>query len=249
MDKGKVVRLVLIPIIIGLVVTLIIRQMMAQPQSAKTSAQVDMASVVTVATKEAIPARTKLNEQQLVVKQVPKAVLTGSEFTSVKDVAGQITQVVLEPGEVILKSRVVPEGKGALPFRIPAGTRAMTIRIDELSGVAGNPEPGDLVDLVLFLPEKKPDRAAATARILYEQVLVLGKGPAAPASKTGATGAASTPAPAEAPKLTSLTLALAPDAAVDVALAQEIGHITVLLRPALKEGDAGKILKSELNYK
>jgi len=248
-DKGKLVRLVLIPIIIGLVVTLIVRQVLNPSQSSPTTggSAVEMVAVVAVGSKEPIAARSKISEQQLVLKQVPRSILTGSEFTATKDLLGQVTQVQLEPGEVILKSRVVIEGKGALPYRIPQGYRAVTIRIDELSGVAGHPQAGDLVDLVLTVPEKKPDRLGATARLIYEGVQVLGKGLAVEAAASAAGGVAA--AANEGTKLTSLTLALRPEAAVEVALAEEIGHIKVLLRPALPEGNSGRIKFSEDSYK
>lgn len=242
MEKGKVVRLVLIPIIIGLVVTLIVRQLLAPTQTETASQQQEMVSVVAVATKDPVAARVKLTEQHLALKQVPKVVLTGNEFNNIQDVVGQVTEVQLEPGEMILRQRVVPEGKGTLPYRIPNGTRAITIRIDELSGVAGHPETGDLVDLVLFLPPKPPERTTATTRILFESVQVLGKGPALPATEGGS------PAGGEGPRLTSLTLALKPEAAAEVALAEQLGHVKVLLRPALKEPEAGQIIINENRY-
>jgi len=240
-DKGKIVRLVLIPLIIGLVVTLIVRQVLSAAKPADAKDGVELVAVVAIVSKEPVPVRTRLTEQHLGLKQVPKAFLTGAEFTAVADLAGQVSTVQLEPGEVVLRTRVVPEGKGALPYRIPKGLRAVTIRIDELSGVAGHPEPGDLVDLVLILPAKVPDRPAASSRILLEQVSVLGKGPATGLTKGG-------PSAPDAPKLTSLTLALQPEQAVEVALAEQLGLIKVLLRPALKEGDAGKVILSETRF-
>ncbi len=242
LDKGKLVRLVLIPVIIGLVITLIVRQLLGNGTAAAADAQVELVPVVAVAGKEPIAPRTKLSEAHVQIKQVPKSFTTGSEFTEVKDLVGMITLVGLEPGEVILRSRVVEEGKGTLPYRIPKGARAITIRIDELSGVAGHPEPGDLVDLVLVLPAKPPERPQATSRILQEAVQVLSKGPA----ESEAPGAAATPD--GAPKLTSITLALQPDQATEVALAEQLGHIKLLLRPALKEPDAGKIVLNETRF-
>jgi pilus assembly protein CpaB len=159
-----------------------------------------------------------------------------------------VTNVALEPGEIVLKSRVVPEGKGTLAYRIPAGMRAITIRIDELTGVAGNPQPGDLVDLILVLAEKKPDRPAATSRMIYEGVTVLAKGPAAPADGTSA-GKDGAVTALDGPKLTSLTLAVKPEQAVEIALAEQIGLIKVTLRPAQAEGNRGNLQFSELNYK
>lgn len=245
MDKGKVVRLILIPIIIGLVVTLIVRQVLAPAQETAGGPQVEMAAVVVVGTKEPIPARTRVTEQQLALKQVPKTILTGSEFAAVKDVAGQITDVRLEPGEVVLKSRVVPEGKGSMAYKVPQGMRAITIRIDELSGVAGNANVGDLVDLILVLQQSKPDRPFASARLIYEGVQVLGKGPA-----TGTVDGNAKGAPAEPQKLSSLTLAMKPEHAVEVALAEQMGLIKVMLRPAEnKEGDRGRLQFTEQSYK
>lgn len=251
MDKGKLVRLVLIPIIIGLVVTLIVRQVLAPSQAVSSGGgpAVEMASVVAVATKDPIPMHTKLTEQQLKLVQIPKSVLTGSEFTAVKDVAGQVSAVSLDPGEIVLKSRVVPEGKGTLSYRIPQGMRAITIRIDELTGVAGNPQPGDLVDLVLILAEKQPLRPAASARLIYEGVQVLAKGPASNAENSGKDGAAVTD-PAGGPKLTSITLAMKPDQAVEVALAEQVGVIKLMLRPAEnKEGSLGRLQFRDDSYK
>jgi pilus assembly protein CpaB len=237
LDKGRIIRLVLIPVVIALVVTLIVRQQLTQAEPT-ASPQVEMVSVVVLGSKEPLAARVKVAESQLAVKQVPKTILTGNEFTTIKDVAGQIAIVTIAPGEMLLKSRFVPEGQGSLPYRIPQGARAISIRIDELSGVAGHPQPGDLVDLVLFLPAKAPDRPGATTRILYEAILVLGKGLASPVG-TGQENA----------KLTSLTLALEPAAAVEVTLAEQIGHIKILLRPALKESHTGGIQMHENRYK
>lgn len=250
MDKGKIVRLLLIPIIIGLVVTLIVRQVLAPGETSSSAGpQVEMASVVVVGTKEPIPAKTKLSEVQLALKQVPRTVLTGSEFAAVKDVAGQVTNVALEPGEVILKSRVVAEGKGAMAYRVPQGMRAITIRIDELSGVAGNANPGDMVDLILVLQEKKPDRPIGSARLIYENVLILGKGIAAGNVDAAGNKAANAAAGGEQ-KLTSLTLAMKPDQAVEVALAEQVGLIKVMLRPAEnKEAFQGRMLFTEQSYR
>lgn len=248
MDKGKLLRLVLIPIIIGLVVTLIVRQVLQSPEAAtaKAGPQEETVAVVTVNAKEQIPARTKLTEQQLQLKQMPKSLMTGNEFTAVKDVAGQTSLVALDPGEIVLKSRVVPEGKGSLSYRLKPGMRAMTIRIDELSGVAGYPKPGDLVDLILVLQPKNPDRPNASSRLIYEAIEVLGLGPAPDTEAAAAVKSGS--AAGEAPKLTSITLALKPDQAVEVALAEQIGLVKTMLRPVEKDGNAGRIQFNEKSY-
>jgi pilus assembly protein CpaB len=240
MERAKIIRLVLIPVVMALVVTLIVRQTLARPMPVIQAPTVEMASVVAVAAKGPLASRTKITEADLVIRQVPNEVLTGREVTSVAEAVGQITLVAMEPGEMLMKSRIVQEGEGALPYRIPTGMRAITIRIDELLGVAGHPEPGDLVDMLLFLPASK--ERPATARLMFESVLVLEKGPAstAVAAKQGVG--------LETAKLTSITLALPPSAGVEVALAEQIGLIKLMLRPATDEQSAGAMIIDEQRY-
>lgn len=240
MDKSKLIRLILIPVAMGLIVTVLVGRY-APAVTQNTNATIaDTVPVVVITAKERIPARTPVTQAQLGVKQVPRELLTGGEFTAVAEAAGQIAMVDLQPGEVLLKSRVVPEGEGALPYRIPKGMRAIAVRADELSAVAGYPEVGDLVDLILFLPsrEKNGVKAPASSRILYESVQILAKGPDLSAKAAGA----------DAPKLTSYTVALSPEAATEVALAEQIGYIKMVLRPALKEPEAGQITIDENRY-
>lgn len=241
MDKGKITRLVLIPIVAGLIVTLIVQRLTTQSQQAATAEQVvDLVPVVVVASNEPIPVRTRILESQLVVKEIPKELATGSEFDELKDVVGKIAMVELQPGEVVRTQRVVEEGQGALPYRIPAGKRAVTIRMDELNGVAGHPDVGDLVDLILFLPEKTDEEESlrpTSARILFEGVPILARGLA---TQEGAKG--------DQKALSSVTLALSPEAAVEVALAEQIGYIKMVLRPALRQPDAGAVTITEEKY-
>jgi pilus assembly protein CpaB len=241
-DKGRIIRLVLIPIVAGLIVTLVAQGMMTKSQQAATAPVVETVPVVVVASQEPIPARTKIVETQLAVRQLPRELATGTEYADPKDVVGKIAMIELQSGEIIRQGRVVEEGQGRLPYRVPEGKRAVTLRLDELNGVAGHPEIGDLVDLILFLPEKPANKEQgiphrpASARILYEGVLVLDKGPA----QEEAAGAKGPAKPGES-KLTSITLALTPQAATEVALAEQIGHIKLVLRPALKQPDAGPV--------
>ncbi|HYG58655.1 MAG TPA: RcpC/CpaB family pilus assembly protein, partial [Symbiobacteriaceae bacterium] len=106
---------------------------------------------------------------------------------------------------------------------------------------AGHPNPGDLVDLILFLQSSK-DRPSATARILFEGIQVLGKGPVSP-TQSGV------PDGSQGPKLTSLTLAMQPDQAVELTLAEQVGYIRAVLRPAIQEGNHGRLMFREDSYK
>lgn len=248
MEKGKIFRLVLIPIVAGLIVTLIAQALMNRSKQTAAAPKVETVPVVVVASKEPVPARTKLVESQLAIKQIPKELAIGTEFADPKELVGKIAMVELLTGEIILQGRVVEEGKGSLPYRIPEGKRAVTIRMDEFNGVAGNLNVGDLIDLILFLPEKANDKdptatRPASARIIYEGVPVLARGLAAQTAPNGAAASAKTEA-----TLSSITLALSPEASTEVALAEQIGYLKMVLRPALNQPDAGSITIYETKY-
>jgi pilus assembly protein CpaB len=233
-QKGNRIRLVLIPVLVGLLVTLIAHQVLKA--QALPPAAVPVERVPVVVARRSVDARVKLTGDLLAVREVPKEALTGSEYASVDEVAGRITLVPLSEGEPVLKSKVIEEGQGTLPYRIPPGRRAVTVRIDEISGVAGYPDQGDRVDLILVLQPEGEPKPPATARLLLENLLVLARGP----NRGEREGEV---------RISSLTLAVTPEQAVDVALAEQVGLFKVTLRPALAEGNRGSVTASESQWR
>lgn len=237
MQKGNRLKLVLIPLLVGLVVTLIAHQALQARAPRETAVEVKRAPVV-VATKP-IPARVKITEEMLAVRQVPEEALIGTEFGAIQQVVGQISTVPMTEGEAVLQSKVVEEGKGTLPYRIPESKRAVTIAIDEVSGVGGFPDTGDRVDLILFIDPDDQSSDAATARLLLEDLLVLERGP---------NQGDRAPRPDEGVRISSLTLAMSPDEAVEVALAEQVGQLKAILRRALPDSNRGSLVITETQW-
>lgn len=237
MQKGNRVKLLLIPLLVGLVVTLIAHQALRAKAPLSAVAAVDKVDVVVA--RKALEGRIKLTEEMVTVKEIDREALTGSEFSSVQDVIGLITTVPLAEGEMLLRSKAVEAGKGALPYRIPTGKRAVTIRIDEITGAAGFPDQGDRVDLILFYKPEEAANSVATARLLLEDIPVLVRGP-----NTGALQ----PKPEGDVRISSLTLALSPDEAVEVALAEKVGEIKVALRGALADSNRGSVIYAQTRW-
>lgn len=86
----------------------------------------------------------------------PKNAVPEGAFTSAEDLLGpdkKQTRTVLrtiEPGELVLKSKVTGFGEGIrVAMKVAEGMRAFTIPIDAVSGVAGLITPGDHVDILL----------------------------------------------------------------------------------------------------
>ncbi len=75
--------------------------------------------------------------------------LTGG-FTKIDDVAGRVVLYPLAKGEPILERQLAAAGAGAgLTANIPSGMRAISVRSDEVVGVAGFLLPGTHVDVLM----------------------------------------------------------------------------------------------------
>jgi Flp pilus assembly protein CpaB len=128
-----------------------------------------------------LPFGTQLSRDHGVMA-CPVASMPADAFHSVEEVfAGSqgFDRIVLKPvdkGEPLLKSRISGFGaKATLSRQVPPGMRAVSIRVDDVSGVAGFILPGDRVDVMLTrrLEGTTPDTNLATD-IILQNILVLG---------------------------------------------------------------------------
>lgn len=155
-------------------------------------------------------------------------VLDGS-FATISDVVQdgrRLALVKLGRNEPILVSKITaPNQRATLSTQIDEGMRAVTIRVDEVRGVAGFVLPGDHVDVILTRGEGAGQDAAAYADILLQNAKVL-------AIDQLANERQDKPAIARA-----VTVELTVQEAQKVVLAQGVGRLSLALRQA-GEGDA-----------
>jgi len=94
-----------------------------------------------------------LSPENIRIANYPEDAVPEGAFTSIEALfEGQGERVVLSNlayAEPILVNKVTgPNGKASLSSRIRPGFRAFTIRVDDVSGVAGFVVPGDVVDVI-----------------------------------------------------------------------------------------------------
>src|SRR6266480_2188912 len=112
------------------------------------------------------------------ISEVPWFTSTVPEgaFTAKDDLLNGGRRIVLSPlkrGEPILSSKVTGPGqRGSLATLLEEGKRAVTVRVDDVRGVAGFVLPGDFVDLVMIADEVSSKRQSYSD-ILLEHVKVL----------------------------------------------------------------------------
>ena len=117
---------------------------------------------------------TTIEEQHVKVVEFPKEALPTGYFASVDTVLNQTTKVFLVENEPILASKLSAIG-GGLSVRVPANMRAMSIKINDVTGVSGFVLPGDRVDVVVTIENVSGSNIAVTKTVLQDiEVLAAG---------------------------------------------------------------------------
>lgn len=237
-------RLLLIPVLAGLVASIAAYAAFGPGKGAPAGAA-GADTVPALVARQPVALRTLLKGSMFEVRQVPRD-LGAQAVRELKDVEGRINTAELQAGEILLKAKLAEKEKAALPYRIPEGRRAMTLRVDEFTGVAGYPEPGDRVDVIVTYQndpaagQTTQGRKVVQSRLVFEDLEVLARGPKA--------GSQSQPQVGDQ-KLSSLTVAVRPEEAVELALVQDFARITLVLRPAVQEKQSGPIILDDGKYR
>ncbi|MEX2355879.1 MAG: Flp pilus assembly protein CpaB [Thermaerobacterales bacterium] len=241
MSKGKILRFFLIPTLVGLIVTSLVYVYLAPDQNPGIEAE-DLMPVVRAA--GPIPAKTALTREMVTVEQMPRRFVGRHTVTSLDDVLGEISLVPLAEGEVLLSTRLAGAAAPAgLAYRVPEGLRAVSIRVNEIIGVGGFIQPGDHVDVIATLP---PDAAEDEGDVSREQQSMMLLEKVAVLAVTRDIEVQQTDRGREAGDYRYLTVAVTPADAVTLTLAEELGSLRLLLRPATAgDGElAGRLVRT-----
>jgi pilus assembly protein CpaB len=103
-----------------------------------------------VVAKEHIPVGVLVTKEQVKLVPWPASAPVMGGFTSIEEVVGRgVTAPFVENEAIIEPKLAARDSGGGLPPRIPEGMRAMSVRVNEIIGVAGYTTPGTRVDVVV----------------------------------------------------------------------------------------------------
>lgn len=190
-------------------------------QAARTApAKVATAPVVVAAAN--LSAGQRLEAGDLALQQWPLGAQPPGHLARIEAASGRVVKGAMVKGEVVLAAKLAPAGlAGGLSAVVPAGYRAMTVRVDEVIGVGGFVQPGDRVD-VLVTVDKGAFRENPGSRVVLQDVPVLTVG-----EKLQEEGDAAKP---RKRKVTVVTLQVLPDQGERLALAASEGKVVLALR-------------------
>jgi pilus assembly protein CpaB len=164
-----------------------------------------------------------LGVNHLALKEWPREMVPEGAFQDKEAVAGRMFVNRLAAGEPVLAADLAPPGSGsAMVASIRPGMRAMAIRVDEVSGVAGFVLPNTYVDVIGV---EKRGREYKSATVLSGiRVLAVAQDTAAAAGK--------------AKVVQTVTLELKPEEAERLLLQTQMGSTRLALRNSLDAGDS-----------
>jgi pilus assembly protein CpaB len=118
-----------------------------------------------------IPFGTKVEARHLRVIHMMSGTAPRGVFADPGDVVGRVSTGTVLPGELLLASRLVAHESGsALSAVVEPNMRALSVRVDDVVGVAGFLLPGNRVDV---LASRKVDQNRATTETILHNVKVL----------------------------------------------------------------------------
>ncbi len=142
----------------------------------------NMATTQTVASNKVIVAAVdiepggKINPQMLTIVDWPAGSMPAGAFKNIKDVQDRVVMTGVMRGEAILERKLAPPGsQGGLSAVIAQGKRAMTVRVNDVVGVAGFALPGNYVDVMVNAVQEKSngDDKLQISKTVLSHVLVL----------------------------------------------------------------------------
>ena len=166
----------------------------------------------------ALPAGGMIGRESVKLRMMPASAVPAGSFTRVEDVLERPVISGIEAEEPVVEARLAVKGSGAgLAPMIPSGMRGISVRVNDVAGVAGFALPGMRVD-VLFT-SRPGGRADPVTRTVLQDVQVLSAGQTTQADVRSQ--------PVVVPVV---TLLVNPRQAEVLTLANEEGHIQLVLR-------------------
>jgi pilus assembly protein CpaB len=174
----------------------------------------------------------------------PAGSVPKGNFVDAKALENRFSKTSIQSGEPVLESKLAPAGSsGGLSAVVADGKRAMTVRVNDVVGVAGFALPGTFVDIIVNTQEENSVTSGRSkdqniSKIVLERILVL-----AAAQESGRDETK--------PKVVNaVTLEVTPEQAELLDLARSVGTLSLVLRNQTEMQSAqteGATKKSLLN--
>jgi pilus assembly protein CpaB len=236
MRNTRALVMIAVALVLALVAVVVAAQWI-NDQGAATNKKVAVALVD-------IPMGARITPEMLNQIEWPSNAMPPGAITDLKQLENRVSRTAIEHGEPIMESKLAPAGTtGGLSAVVAQGKRAMTVRVNDVVGVAGFALPGNFVDILVNTQEEARNdsrdgvaREQAISKIVLERILVLAVAQESNRDDTK-------------PKVVNaVTLELTPDQVEKLDLARSVGTLSLVLRNQIdpKTADTAGATKNSL---
>lgn len=189
--------------------------------------------VEVVVAKRNIEPKVMIRSDMLELKEFAEDTIPSDAFRKISDVVDKPARAKIFRGDMLTAQKVYRDmAQAGFVQSIPPDCRAVSVGINDVTGVAGFAKPGDHVDVLLV---ERGDNSATTSIILQNVLLLsINKNMGIYDNPNNEDGAVNYSATAiENPALA--TLALRPEEVMKLISASKLGEIYLMLRPLVAE--------------
>jgi pilus assembly protein CpaB len=164
-----------------------------------------------------------IDAKMLSLQEWPKDKVPHGAISTLEELQGRRPRAAIIEGEPILEGKLLDKGQMADPIRqITKGMRLYTIKVDAEKSAAGLLGPGDRVDVQLFVrKDQRTGVETAKSKVILQNVRVFAVDQAVQRSAEGGE---------ERSVAKTISLLLKPEQASKLALAAQIGEISLIPR-------------------
>jgi len=162
----------------------------------------------------------RLGPEMLKLVDWPSDSLPRGALRDLKKVSGRVLKTSVLRDEPLTESKMAPAGTlGGLSALIAEGKRAITVRVNDVVGVAGFALPGNFVDIIVNTQTAEGTaNGQAISKIVLERILVLAVAQEVSRDET------------KPRVVNAVTLEVSPEQAEKVDLARSVGSLSLALR-------------------
>lgn len=121
---------------------------------------------------------TKLTPEMVLMQEIPPGAIPEGHFTTLDAIKDRVLLVDVKRNEMLLESKLAPIGTtgGGVAAVTDVNKRAMSVKVDDVIGVAGFIKPADRVDVMVTIEPESGKQGHSISKMILENVKVLAAG-------------------------------------------------------------------------
>ncbi len=168
-----------VAVVLGLVTSLLVFSWLQNEKNRLMAAPIPLSQNVQVLVSNAdLSWGTKLTPEMMQLQEFPSGAIPEGHFTSLEAIKDRVLLVDLKRSELVLESKLAPVGttSGGISAVTDVNKRAMSVKVDDVIGVAGFIKPADHVDVMVTIEPPGGKHENAISKMILENVKVLAAG-------------------------------------------------------------------------